>query len=74
MRNFRVVRIDAINGEARLLYDFLREDDAWEKAEHLERLEIEHPYRRAWYAATNRDDYRTVATEFLKYRKMFAIS
>lgn len=74
MKNFRVIRIDAINGQARLLYDFLTENDAWKKAHHLERLEAEQPYRRAWYAATNQDDYKALAREFYSYRKMFAIS
>lgn len=73
MRNFRVVRIDAITGEVRLLYDFVSEDFAWSKVEELEELEIDRPFRRAWYAVTNLADWQRLARQFLDYRKQLVI-
>lgn len=73
MRNFRVIRIDAITGQARLLYDFVSEDFAWKKVDHLERLESEKSFRRAWFAVTNINDWRTLARTFYDYRKELVI-
>lgn len=73
MKNFRVVRIDAITGQAVLLYDFVSEDFAWLKCNHLERLEIEKPFRYSWFAVTNMDDWRNLARMFLDYRKELVI-
>lgn len=73
MRNFRVIRIDAINGQASLLYDFVSEEFAWKKVNHLERLEIEKPFRYSWFAVTNIGNWQELARTFLDYRKQLFI-
>lgn len=73
MNNFRVIRIDAITGQAVLLYDLVSEEFAWKKCEHLERLESEKPFRYSWFAVTNISDWSTLARTFLDYRKQLVI-
>lgn len=73
MKNFRVVRISTLNGDATIYRDFLSEKRAWDTCHELEQIEIRKTFREFWYAATNVDDFRLMARTFYNYRKQFVI-
>lgn len=69
MRTFKVIRIDAITGQAVIVAGQLTEVRSWNKAHKLERVEARKPFRTAWYAATNAAEWREMAASFFQYRK-----
>lgn len=74
MRNFRVVRVDAITGQAVLLHDFVTENYAWRISTRLEELESKKATRYSWFVVTNMDDWKRLAKQFLDYRKDLILS
>jgi hypothetical protein len=68
MKNFKVVKINAVDGAYQLLGAGLSEMGAWEYATRMEEKQFQQKTRSAWYAVTDRADWQSMAAAFYKMR------